>query len=97
MIKHFFIFISIFYGITTNYSDFTNFYIIHYFSKSTEEFIKKLMRGSAYHGYKIEKKKNRIKEYFNINDITLTKIDYIEKETKINCSLYRKQLIYYHI
>ena len=44
-------------NITTNISDFNYFYIIHYFSKSTEEFINKLLRGSAFHGYKIEKKK----------------------------------------
>ena len=85
--------IKIIENIRTNISDFNYFYIIHYFSKSTEEFIKKLMRGSAFHGNKTEKKISRIKEYFSINDITLKKIDFIEKETKINCSLYRKKLI----
>ena len=70
----------------------TNNYIDHYFSKSTEEFINKIMRGSAVHGFKIEKKKRRIKEYFEKNEITLDKINFIEKKTQINCSEYKKKL-----
>ena len=81
-------------NITTKISDFYYYYIIHYFSKSTEEFIKKIMRGSAYHGFKIEKKIARIREYFSVNDITLEKINFIENETKINCSIYRNKINY---
>ena len=80
-------------NITTNTSDFEYYYIIHYFSKSTEEFIKKIMRGSAFHGFDIKKKIARIREYFSINDITLEKINFIENITKINCSIYRTKIL----
>ena len=35
----------------------------------------------------------KIADYFAYNNITLEKIDYIEKETKINLTEYRKKLI----
>ena len=68
-------------GISTEISDFNYYYIDHYYSKSTEEFINKLMRGSAVHGFDINHKLKRIEVYFAINDISKKKIDYIEKET----------------
>ena len=75
-------------NIRTNESDYTFNYIDHYFSKSTEEFIKKLLRGSAVHGFKIEKKKRRIKEYFEKSEITLNKINFIEKKTHMKTYLF---------
>ena len=79
-------------GISTDISDFNYYYIDHYYSKSTEEFIQKLMRGSAVHGFDIEHKLKRIDVYFTINDINTKKIDYIEKETNLNLSKFRNQI-----
>lgn len=79
-------------SIATNISDFENFYIDHYYSKSTEEFVNKLMRGSAVHGFDLNHKMKRIDVYFSINEVTLDKIDYIEKKTNLNLSKFRNQL-----
>ena len=70
-------------------SDFNNYYFIHYFSKSTQEFINKIKRGDAIYGSKIFK---NIKKYFFYNNITLEKINMFEKELKINLSKYRKKI-----
>ena len=70
-------------------SDYDHYYIIHYFSKSTEEFIFKIKRGDAIYGKKIF---TNIKKYFNINNITIEKINMFEKELKINLSKYRNRL-----
>ena len=69
-------------------------YIIHYRYKSTEEFINKYKRGyKKWYGNMTEKfLKNRIKEYLSENKITLEKINYIERELKINLSEYKIQL-----
>lgn len=58
-------------------------YIIHFRFKSTEEFIKKYKRG---YGNWVDSKflSYLISEYFRINQITAKKIEYIEKELKIN-------------
>ena len=84
-------------GITTNKSDLYYYYIDHYYSKSTEEFINKLMRGSAadknaFNKSDINPKLNRIKVYFSINEITSKKVKYIENITKLNLSLYRNKI-----
>ena len=77
-------------GMRTNRTDHYYYYIDHYWSKSTEEFVNKLMKGDVILGYK-NKKNNmqRIKMYFTYNKITKEKIDYIEKRTKYNLSEYR--------
>ena len=69
-------------------------YIIHYRFKSTEEFINKYKRGySNWFGRKINKfLKTKIKEYLEENEITLEKINYIEKELKINLNAYKLKL-----
>ena len=77
--------------IFTYYPDFRYYYIDHYYSKSTEEFLSKLKRGSAVHGYNILHLIMRIRVYFNMNKITKEKIDYIEKEIKLNLSEYRNR------
>ena len=80
-------------GITTNESDHYYYYIDHYWSKSTEEFVNKLMKGSVAIG-----KNNtlhsmqRIDIYFAICDITLEKINYIENKTKLNLTKFRQML-----
>ena len=78
-------------GISTDISDFKYHYIDHYYSKSTEEFITKLKRGSAVHGFDLTHILKRIDVYFSINEITKKKLDYIEKKTNLNLSKFRTQ------
>ena len=72
--------------------DFRNYYIDHYFSKSVEEFIEKINKGDVFFENKLSFKMHRIKRYFKINDITLEKINYIEKKTGLNLTKYRNIL-----
>ena len=79
------------FGQTKFLGDQKYYYIDHYYSKSTEEFIQKVNRGDAYRkdpGYGRE----RIDKYFLQNEITKEKIDMIEKGTLINLDFYRKKL-----
>ena len=76
-------------GIYTNKTDFKYYYFIHYFSKSTEEFINKIKRGDAIYNMKIL---GNIRKYFWINRITIEKLNMFEKRLKINLSKYRKKL-----
>ena len=74
----------------TDKPDHYYYYIDHYYSKSTEEFVKKLTKGDVAKGYKNHKYNlHRIKNYFSYNKITKEKIDYIENKTKYNLSKYR--------
>ena len=60
-------------------------YIIHFYYKSTEEFIKKYKRG--YSDWLTNKQLNlnrKVRDYFQDNKRTKEKIDYVEKELKIN-------------
>ena len=71
--------------------NYENYYIIHYYSKSTEEFISKLTRGDAVStstGYYL----HRVKKYFDQSEMTKEKLDMIEKATKLNLSKFREQL-----
>ena len=63
-------------GWETNKTDFEYYYFIHYFSKSTEEFINKIKRGDAIYNMKVL---TNIRYYFNINRITFEKINMFEK------------------
>ena len=77
-------------GIRTNETDHYYYYIDHYWSKSTKEFVDKLMKGDVFLGYKNKQNNlNRIKMYFSYNDITEEKINYIENRTKYNLTEYR--------
>ena len=74
----------------TDEPDHYYYYIDHYYSKSTEEFVKKIARG----GVAKRAKNNKydlcaIKAYFSFNEITKEKIDYIENKTKYNLTKYR--------
>ena len=66
-------------------------YFLHFKFKSTEEFINKYKRGYS-NWFDQRFLLNRIYEYFNYNDITLKKIQYIEKELKLNLSSFRKKI-----
>ena len=83
-------------GMKTNETDHYYYYIDHYWSKSTEEFVNKLMKGNAVLRHNLTKIKNnnllRIKMYFTYNRITKEKIEYIEKKTKYNLTKYRKRI-----
>mgnify|MGYP002870175522 CR=1 FL=1 len=78
--------------ITTDKPDFKYYYIDHYSYKSTEEFIKKIMRGSAIKGFEIEMKYRKICWYFGVNKVTKQKIDLIERLTKLNLSSYKSRI-----
>ena len=73
--------------------DYENYYINHYFGKSLEEFIEKIKRGSVVTGKNEKSIMAKIIRYFETYKINKEKIDYIEKETGINLSLYRNKLI----
>ena len=77
-------------GIETNNSDLEYYYIDHYYSKSTEEFINKLNKGDALF---IDNRMDRIKTYFSQNDVTNEKIDYFENSTGLNLSMFRNRVI----
>ena len=80
-------------GISTTKTDRKYYYIDHYYSKSTEEFIIKLTKGDALrndHWYIHE----RIAKYFGQSKITKEKIDMIEQKTKIKLYKYRKMINY---
>ena len=70
--------------------DFKRNYIKHYFGKSLEEFVEKIKRGSAAIGKTNISLIAKINRYFEIYDINKIKINYIEKETGLNLSLYKK-------
>ena len=72
--------------------DFKINYINHYFGKSLEEFVEKIKRGSATIGLSNISLLAKINRYFEIYNIDKNKIDYIEKETGLNLSYYRKNI-----
>ena len=74
--------------------DTTNYYINHFYGKSTEEFIAKLNKGDAMRiskEYTLEK----IMKYFEQNDYTEEKFNMIQKNIKYNLSKYK--YIYSHL
>ena len=76
-------------GIITG-ADFEYYYINHYYCKSTEEFINKILRTDTV--YKNTSKIDKIKTYLGYNKVTKEKIDLIENRTKINLSEFRIKL-----
>jgi len=76
-------------GIVNDISDLEFYYIDHFYSKSTEEFINKLNKGDAL--YK-DNRFDRIRTYFSQNKITKEKVDYFENNTGLNLSTFRKKI-----
>ena len=76
-------------GIVTDISDLEYYYIDHYYSKSTEEFINKLNKGDALF---IDNRMQRIQTYFGQSKITKEKIDYIENSTGLNLTIFRNTI-----
>jgi len=70
----------------------TDIYIDHYCFKSTEEYINKINKGDARAGYNKRNKMHKIKLYFKYNNITLEKINYIAKKTRLNLTLFKSML-----
>ena len=69
----------------------TMYYYDHYYSKSTEEFIRKVKRGD---GVNIKKsfKLERIQKYFDENKLTMEKILLMENQTGFDLSSYKAKL-----
>ena len=79
-------------GIDTNNSDFRFYYIDHYYSKSVEEFVEKLNKGDVAQGQKSWLKYLRLNNYFERNNITMEKLDFIENRTKLDLNMFRDKL-----
>ena len=79
-----------YYKTYSNQNDYKNYYIDHYYSKSTEEFIEKLNKGDAYLDT-LKYVMQRVDKYFTQSEITKEKIDFIENKTGLNLSLYRSK------
>lgn len=76
---------------TTTEPDIQYYYIDHFYSKSTEEFINKLLKGNACNvpkNFDLE----RINKYFNQSNITKDKIELIEKRTGYSLKDYKKKI-----
>ena len=66
------------------YSDAKYYYIDHFYTKSVEEFINKINRGSAVQGNDTNFKLFRVFRYFSINDLRYSKLKYIKKKLGIH-------------
>ena len=79
----------------TNTPDYKYYYIDHFFSKSTEELVDKLIKGDCrYSNFKLMKMR-KIARYFNQSEVNKEKIEMIERRLKIklNSSKYTKIFI----
>ena len=70
-------------------SDYEYYYLRHYYSKSTEEFIEKINRTDAVHDNTQRVQMNKIKRYFTYSTVTKEKLDLIEKRTNLDLSSFR--------
>lgn len=72
--------------------DYEYYYIDHYYCKSVEEFIEKINKGCAMQEDSVPYKIHRINRYFDINEINIEKITYIENKTGLNLLSYKLKL-----
>ena len=72
--------------------DFKFYYIDHFYSKSTEEFVNKVIKGDGIFGDNKNQIYGRIKFYFSKNIITLEKINLIKQKSGLNISLVKNKL-----
>ena len=81
-------------GILSLNPDYEYNYILHYYTKSTQEFIEKINRGDLLRGNAKNIIDWAIEKYFYINKITLAKINYLQKYLgpDYNLSIYIEQL-----
>ena len=75
--------------IETLEADYENYYINHFYCKSTEEFITKINRGSTIFGTDNKWKMARVKTYFGYNKISIQKINLIENHTNLNLTEFK--------
>ena len=68
--------------------DFKNYYIDKYFSKSVDEFIEKLNSDDMLMEDDKSTKINTFDNYFGFNEMTIEKIKYIQKRTKLDLVRY---------
>ena len=78
-----------YYSIYAKEIDDKYYYIDHYYSKSTEEFVEKLIKNDLVHT-SIKYKVFRLRKYFAQSKITKEKIDYIENKTGLNLDEFRR-------
>ena len=74
--------------------DYFYYYLDHYYSKSTEEFINKINKGDAVFSHSKNRKMHRIWKYYQQNNLTKQKIEMIENRTKLDLSRYKIELGY---
>ena len=79
-------------GHLTSEPDYKYYYIDHYYSKSTEEFINKLNRGDAV-STSTKYYMDRVNKYYLQSNFTMEKIEMIEKGTGLNLSIYKELLL----
>ena len=69
-----------------------NFYYDHFYFKSSEEYLEKLLRGDAVFGI-VRFNYYWLGFYFDLNKITKEKLDFFENKTGVNLSNYRDKCI----
>ena len=74
-------------GLASLNPDYEFNYIKHYYSKSVQEFIEKINRGDLLKGNSQKVINYAIEKFFYINEITLEKINYIQKHLGKNYNL----------
>lgn len=79
-------------GIFCEIPDYKYYYIDHFYSKSTEEFIHKINKGDGVFGNKSKDKYKRINFYFKFNYINSEKIKYLSEKLSLNISFLKKKL-----
>ena len=81
-------------GIINKEPDYDNYYINHYFSKSTEEFVNKIKRGDILRGNNTNINNFQIYKYFLINKLNSEKIKYMKENlgSLVDLSKYIKKL-----
>lgn len=81
-------------GIISIEPDYDYYYINHYFGKSTEEFVNKIKRGDILRGNNSDINNFQIYKYFVINELTVEKLEYLEKHlgSRFNLSKYWQKL-----
>ena len=80
-----------YYDVYSSQNDFKHFYIDHYYSKSTEEFIGKINKGDAWINTP-EFILGKIDKYFSQSKMTEEKLNFIENKTRLNLSKYWEKL-----
>jgi len=74
--------------------DFKYYYIDHFYSKSTEEFINKIIKGDGVFGNNKNQFYSRIYFYFNKNILTLEKINLIKQKSGLNISIIKNKIFF---